>query len=81
MEELPELKPMVASFSRGLPETSKDKGEETPPEPAVLEFSQSVPWKAERCETPEWWTKLFKVPGREDCRKQAREAPASFGLP
>ena len=72
---------MVASFLRGSPETSEDEGKEMPPEPAVLEFSQWVPWKAERCETPEWWTKLSTVPGTDDCRKLARELQASFRLP
>ena len=50
-------------------------------EPAVLELSQWVPWKAKRCKTLEWWTKLSTVPGIEDCRKLAREVQASFGLP
>ena len=72
---------MVASFLRGLPETSKDEDEEMSPEPGVLEFSWWVPWKAKRCKTPEWWIKLLTVPGREDCRKLAREVQASFGLP
>ena len=49
LEELPELKLVVASFLRGLPETSEDEGKKMPPEPMVLEFSQWVPWKAERC--------------------------------
>ena len=79
--KLPELKLMVATFLRGLLETSKDQGEETPLEPTVLEFSWWVPWKADRCETPEWWTELSTVPGREDCRRLAREVWASFGLP
>ena len=52
-----------------------------PLEPAVLDFGQWVPWKAERCKTPEWWTKLSTVPGKEDSRKLAREVRASFGLP
>ena len=81
MEEPLELKLTVASFLRGLPETSEDEGEEMPPEPMVLEFSQWVPWKAERCETLEWWTELSTVPRREDCRKLAREVQASFRLP
>ena len=73
LEEPPELKSMVASFLRGSLETSEDEGEEMPPESVVLEFSQRVLWKAERCETLEWWTKLLTVAGREDCRKLARE--------
>ena len=81
LEELPELKPTVASFLRGLPETSEDEDKMMPLEPTVLEFSQWVPWKAKRCETPEWWTKLSTVPGIEDCRKLAREVWASLGLP
>ena len=52
-----------------------------PLEPAILDFSLWVPWKAERCETPEWWMELLAVPGKEDARKLAREVRASFGLP
>ena len=81
MEEPPELKLTVASFLRGLLETSEDEGEKMPPEPKVLEFSLWVPWKAERCETLEWWMELLAVPGIEDSRKLAREVWASFGLP
>ena len=54
LEEPLELGLMVASFLRGLPETSEDEGNRVPPEPAVLEFSQWVPWKAEKCKTPDW---------------------------
>ena len=81
LEEPPELKPRAASFLRGLPKTSEDEGEETPPEPPVLEFSQWVPWMAKRCETLEWWPELSTVPRRDDSRKLAREVQASFGLP
>ena len=81
MDEPPELKPTVASFLRELLETSGDKGEETFPEPPVVEFSWWVPWKAERCETPEWWTELSTVPGKDDNRKLGREVRASFRLP
>ena len=76
-----ELKPMVASFLRESPETSEDEGKETSSEPPVIEFSWWVPWKAERCETPEWWTELSRVPGKDNHRKLAREVRASFGLP
>ena len=81
LEELPELKPTVASFLQGLPKTSDEKGEKTPPEPNILDFSLSVPWKAERCETLDWWGELLAVPGKEDARKLAREVRVSFGLP
>ena len=47
LEEPLELKPVVASFLRGLWEASKDEGDRMPPEPTVLEFSQWVPWKEE----------------------------------
>ena len=43
LEEPPELGLEVASFLRGLPGTSEDKGNRMPPEPAVTEFSQWVP--------------------------------------
>ena len=39
LEEPLELGLVVASFSRGLPETSKDKGDRTPLEPTITEFS------------------------------------------
>ena len=81
LEDPPELKPMVASFLRGLPKTSEDKGKETSPEPPVVEFSWWVPWKAERCKTPKWWTELSAVPGKENSRKLGREVQASFRLP
>ena len=81
LEEPLELKLMVASFLRGLPETSEDEGKKMPLEPAVLEFSLWVPWKAERCQTPEWWMELLAVPGKDDHRKLAREVRASFRLP
>ena len=64
-----------------MPETSDKEGKKTPPEPAILDFSLWVPWKAERCETPDWWRELLAVPGKEDARKLAREVRASFGLP
>ena len=73
LEELPELKLAVASFLRGLSETSNDEDDRMPLEPTVLEFSQWVPWKAEKCEIPDWWTELSTVPGIEDCRKLAKE--------
>ena len=79
--ELLKLKLMVASFLRGSPKTSEDESKKMPLEPMVLEFSHRVPWKAEICETPKWWTKLSTVPGTEVCRKLAREVQASFRLP
>ena len=81
LEEPLELGPEVVSFLRGSPETSGDEGKVMPPEPIVLEFSQWVPWKAEKCETPDWWSELLVVPGMEDHRKLAREVWASFWLP
>ena len=81
LEEPPELKLMVASFLRGLLETLDDEGEKMPLEPTILDFSLWVPWKAETCETPDWWMELSAVPGKEDARKLAREVRASFGLP
>ena len=80
-EEPPELKPVVASFLQGLPETLDDEGKKMCLEPVILDFGLWVPWKAERCETPEWWMELSAVPGKEDTRKLAREVRASFGLP
>ena len=81
LEEPLELGPALAFFLRGSPEASKDEGDRMPPEPTVLEFAKWVPWKAEKYETPNWWSKLLAVPGMRDCRKLAREVWASFQLP
>ena len=81
LEEPLELKPMVASFLRGSPETLDKEGEKMPLEPDVMDFAMWVPWKAETCETPDWWGELSAVLGKEDARKLAREVRASFGLP
>ena len=81
LEELPELKPTIASFLRGSPETSDKESEETPPEPNITDFSKWVPWKSERCKTPDWWEELLAVPGNKDARRLAREVRVSFILP
>ena len=81
LEKPLELRLEVASFMRGSPETSGDEGNVIPLEPTVLEFSQWVPWRAKKCEIPDWWSKLSVVPGMEDYRKLAREVWASFQLP
>ena len=52
LEELPELKPMVASFLRGSLGTSDDEDEKMPLEPNTADFGQWVKWKLERCKTP-----------------------------
>ena len=79
--EPPELKPAVASFLQGSPETSGNKGRKMPPEPAVLDFAEWVPWKAKRCNTPSWWMELSTVPGEDNTRKLARQVRGSFRLP
>ena len=79
--ELLELKPAVASFLWGSPETSDNEGEKMPLEPTILDFAKWVPWKAEKCNTPSWWMELSTVPGEDNTRKLARQVRASFGLP
>ena len=79
--EPPELKPVVASFLWGSPETSDEEGNETPPEPAVLDFAEWVHLKVERCNSPSWWMELSTVPGEDNTRKLAKQVRASFGLP
>ena len=81
LEDPPELKPTVASFLQGLPETSGDKGNKVPLEPAVLDLAGWVMWKAKMCDTPDWWRELSAVPGEEDTRKLARQVWASFQIP
>ena len=79
--ELPELKPAVASFLQGSPETSDNEGEKMPPEPTVSDSAEWVTWKAKRCNTPNWWMELSTVPGEDDTRKLARQVRVSFRLP
>ena len=79
--ELPELVPTVASFLWGSLETSDDKGGETLPEPAVLDFTEWVQWKAGKCDTPSWWMELSAVPGEDNTRELTRQVRVSFGLP
>ena len=81
LEDPPELKPAVASFLQGLPETLGDEGEDVPLEPTVLDSAGWVMWKAEMCNTPDWWREPSTVPGEEDTRKLARQVRASFQLP
>ena len=81
LEELPELKPTVASFLRGSPETLDKEGKKRPPEPDIVDFGQWVKWKLERCKTPDWWEELLAVLGKEDAKRLAREMRASFILP
>ena len=81
LEDPPELGPVVASFLRGLLETSEDEGDGMPPEPAITEFSQWVPWRANKCKTPGWWAELVVVPEMADHKKLAREVWALFWLP
>ena len=81
LEDPLELKPVVASFLWGLPETSGDKGKKAPLEPTVLDLAGWVTWKAKMCDTPDWWRELSAVPGEEDTRKLARQVWASFQLP
>ena len=79
--ELPELAPMVASFLWGSLETSDNEGRVTLPEPAVLDFTEWVQWKAGKCDTPSWWMELSMVPGEDNTRELTRQVRASFGLP
>ena len=81
LEEPPELGLEVASFLRQSMGTSKDEDNRMPPEPAVTEFSQWVPWRADRCKTPSWWAELLAVSEVGDHKRLAREVQASFWLP
>ena len=81
LEEPPELGPEVASFLRGSMGTSEDKDDWMPLEPTVTEFSQWVPWRADRCKTPSWWAELLAVPEVGDHKRLAREVWALFLAP
>ena len=79
--DLLELKPVMASFLWGSPETLDDEGEKMPLEPVVSDSAEWVMWKAKRCNTPKWWMELSTVLGGEDIIKLVRQIWASFGLP
>ena len=66
LKEPLELGLELASFLRGLMGTSKDEDNSMPLEPPVTEFSQWLPWGADRCETPSCWAELSAVPEVED---------------
>ena len=57
------------------------KAREMLPEPAVLDFTEWVQWKAGKCDTPSWWMEVSVVPGEDNTRELARQVMASFGLP
>ena len=65
---------------RGSLGTSEDEDDRMPLEPAVTEFSQWVPWRADRCKIPSWWAELLAVPEDGDHKRLAREMWASFQL-
>ena len=73
--DLTELKPAVASFLWGSPETSDDEGKKTPPEPTVSDSAEWMTWKAKKCNTPNWWMELSTVPGGEDTREAGEAGP------
>ena len=79
--ELLELKLCIASFLWGSPGTFDNEDEKMPLEPSVLNFTEWVQWKAEKCDTPSWWMELSTIPGEDNTRKLAREVRASFMLP
>ena len=79
--EPPELKPTVTSILQGSPQTLDEEGKNTPPEPDIMDFGLWAQWRAETCETPEWWEELLAVPGNKDVRKLARQVRVSFLLP
>ena len=63
-----ELKPAVASFLQGSPETSDDEGDKMPPEPAILDFAEWVHgrWKGVTLPAGGWNYQQFQekiIPG------------------
>ena len=49
--------------------------------PLTEELKNWVTWRAQTCETPNWWQELVIVPGVDNCEKLAHEVQVSFGLP
>ena len=59
LEEPLELGPEVTSFLRGSAKNSEEEEKAPFPEPPVKELHEWVAWKAEMCETPDWWREFF----------------------
>ena len=53
--DLPELKAEVVPFLEGSSEVLDGESEEGPLELPVSKFADWVRWKAEKCDTPNWW--------------------------
>ena len=73
LEEVPELRPEVACFLRGLAQNSEEEEKAPSPKPPVKELCKWVAWKAEACKTPGWWRELLAVPEVQDCKKLCME--------
>ena len=78
--EPPQLKVEVVSFLQGSSKMPEDEDEEMLPEPSISKFAEWVQWRAEKCDTPNWWAELSTVP-EEDTGRLAQEVRASFQLP
>ena len=79
--ELPELKPTCHFLPVRVTKNFRWRGWEHTSESDIMDFSLWTQWRAETCETPEWWEELLAVPGNMDMRKLARQVRASLLLP
>ena len=81
LEEVPELRPEVACFLRGLAQNSEEEEKAPSPKPPVKELCKWVAWKAEACKTPGWWRELLAVPEVQDCKKLCMEGAGLISAP
>ena len=59
--EPPQLKAEVASFLQGSSKMPEDEGEEMLPELSIYKSAESLQWRAEKCDVPDWWAELSTV--------------------
>ena len=81
LEEPPELGLEVTSFIRGSAKNSEEEKKAPSPKPPVKELCKWVAWKAEMCQTPDWWRKLLAVPGVPDCKSWHGSCGPCFIIP
>ena len=81
LEEPLELGLEVTSFLRGSAENSEEEEKAPSPKPPVKELCKWVTWKAEMCETPDWWRELLAIRGVQDCKELVQKVWALFCHP
>ena len=59
----------------------KEGGENSPPEPSIVDVETWLDWQACQLDMPCWWTELAAIPEMEDPQKLTQKIWASFLIP